>query len=207
MNYKRIYKQIVNRAKNRKLEGYKERHHIKPKCLGGDNSKKNIVTLTAREHYIVHWLLYRIYPKNEGLSYSFWMMSNGNRGDKRKLKISSRAFEEAKQAIAKVMKTKSFRKGAINSKKHRKIISKTNRGNKNLLGYKYTEEQKLNQSLAKLGKPKQGKIIQQLDLDGNFIRKWNSVSEAASKVGVSISGLSCVLKGKQKTAGGYKWKY
>jgi len=32
MNYNKIYNQIVERAKSRKLNGYMETHHIIPKC-------------------------------------------------------------------------------------------------------------------------------------------------------------------------------
>ena len=43
MRYEYIYNQITERAKNRVLVGYNEKHHIIPKCLGGDNSKENLV--------------------------------------------------------------------------------------------------------------------------------------------------------------------
>lgn len=70
MNYNRIYASIVLRAKsdeaNRlkfKKEGhYYERHHIIPQSLGGSNKNANLVYLTAREHFICHWLLVKIYP-------------------------------------------------------------------------------------------------------------------------------------------------
>lgn len=57
--YKKIYYQIINQAKNRtKTENVLyEKHHIIPKCLGGDNSKENLVNLTYREHFICHRLL------------------------------------------------------------------------------------------------------------------------------------------------------
>jgi hypothetical protein len=54
------YHNIINRARQRKIEGYSEGHHIIPKCLGGDNSKSNLVRLTAREHFICHQLLVRM---------------------------------------------------------------------------------------------------------------------------------------------------
>lgn len=59
MNYKKIYDSICNRAKDRKIEGYVERHHIIPKSKGGSNDSSNIVELTAREHLLCHWLLAR----------------------------------------------------------------------------------------------------------------------------------------------------
>ena len=55
--YTKWYFAIVNNAKLRLSEGYQEKHHIIPKSLGGDNSKENLVNLTAREHFICHWLL------------------------------------------------------------------------------------------------------------------------------------------------------
>ena len=50
MNYQRIYNQIIERAKTRQLEGYVEKHHIIPRCLGGLDDKENIVK------YLTHLL-------------------------------------------------------------------------------------------------------------------------------------------------------
>jgi hypothetical protein len=61
MNYQKIYDRLVSNAKNRPVEGYTEKHHIKPKCIGGDDSNDNLVRLTSREHYIAHRLLYKIH--------------------------------------------------------------------------------------------------------------------------------------------------
>lgn len=56
--YTRMYYQIVQKAQTRTIvEGYTEKHHIVPKSLGGSNNANNIVVLTAREHFICHWLL------------------------------------------------------------------------------------------------------------------------------------------------------
>lgn len=61
--YYKIYIRLVQEAKlkNRhKTDGnYYEVHHILPKSLGGDNSYNNLVTLTAREHFVAHLLLVR----------------------------------------------------------------------------------------------------------------------------------------------------
>jgi hypothetical protein len=58
--YSSWYYNIINRAQSRTLEGYVERHHIIPKCLGGTNEQSNLVALTAKEHYICHRLLIRM---------------------------------------------------------------------------------------------------------------------------------------------------
>lgn len=55
--YTSWYNSIVNRAQNRTISGYIEKHHIIPKSFGGSNKKENLVKLTAREHYICHLLL------------------------------------------------------------------------------------------------------------------------------------------------------
>jgi len=55
--YSKTYYAIIENAKIRTLTGYKERHHILPKALGGDNTKENLVDLTAKEHYVCHHLL------------------------------------------------------------------------------------------------------------------------------------------------------
>lgn len=59
--YQIWYDQIVTRAFGRKLDYYSERHHILPKSLGGGNEESNLVDLTYREHFLVHWLLTKIY--------------------------------------------------------------------------------------------------------------------------------------------------
>lgn len=54
----------MERARFRSLTGYKERHHVVPRCLGGTNAKDNMVNLTAEEHFVAHQLLVRIYPND-----------------------------------------------------------------------------------------------------------------------------------------------
>jgi len=103
MNYKKHYDLLIEKAKNRLvLEGYKEKHHIVPKCMGGDNNSLNIAVLTAREHYVAHWLLHKIYPENANLIYVFNFMINGNR--KKYLKLSSKEYEKIKLLISETRK-------------------------------------------------------------------------------------------------------
>lgn len=103
MNYERIYNQIVDRAKTRQLEGYKERHHIIPRCMGGTDDTDNLVDLTAREHYIVHLLLSNIYPDNRKLIFACWMLMNAaNKYQERNYKVSSRMYEHLKLLKSKI---------------------------------------------------------------------------------------------------------
>lgn len=115
MDYAKIYESIITRAKTRTLDGYKESHHIVPKCVGGSNHSSNLVDLTAEEHYIAHLLLVKLYPGNKAMWYAANMMSNRNNKhyawtrkrhavivseDKTGFKHSDLAKEKMRRAIA-----------------------------------------------------------------------------------------------------------
>lgn len=104
MNYRRIYDQIIERAKyeNReKRDGvYYEAHHVIPKCLGGKGrvtqykTHPNVVLLTAKEHYICHRLLCEIHPNNDSILYAYWYMCNVKApNQKRTYTISMKEYE------------------------------------------------------------------------------------------------------------------
>lgn len=95
--YTRIYYQIINRAQTRKLDGYCEEHHIVPKCLGGSNSKENLVELTAREHFICHLLLTKM-SSMRNLKYGLYMMTVRNKHHEERYIPSSRVYEIVKKA-------------------------------------------------------------------------------------------------------------
>lgn len=85
MDYHAHYDRLITRAKGRQLEGYSERHHVVPKCLGGSDDPENIVRLTGSEHFVAHLLLVKMHPENPSLAYAAYMMTvksrahNGNR--------------------------------------------------------------------------------------------------------------------------------
>lgn len=67
------------------------------------------------------------------------------------------------------------------------------------------EELVYNFNLSGKGKHKK---VQQFDLNGNFIKEFNSCREAAKNINAPYHvGISACCIGKQKTAYGYKWKY
>jgi len=68
MNYLRIYCNLIRKAENRTSpEGYTEKHHTFPKSIFGNNNR--LVVLTAREHYIAHALLVKVYKKRYGITH------------------------------------------------------------------------------------------------------------------------------------------
>lgn len=82
--YTRWYFSIIDRARichRSKKDAYYERHHIIPRKLNGSNDKRNIVLLTAREHYVCHLLLPKmcVEPKHKSsMVFAFLMMSQWN---------------------------------------------------------------------------------------------------------------------------------
>ena len=67
---------------------------------------------------------------------------------------------------------------------------------------------------SKLGK-KYGRVngritskpVLQYSVDGKLIKEWPSVREAKRKLGIDNSSISRCCKGRQRTAGGYIWKF
>lgn len=164
MNYQKIYDSIVARAKNglriKGAEIYYEQHHIKPRCLGGDDSRDNLVLLTGREHFICHRLLYKIHPANFKIISAFWGMCNQQKGKRKKSYIpSSRAYEEARRAFSNALGK--VRLGKNNPMFGREGVMK---------GKHHTEEAREKMSAAKKGKPsprkgKPGKSLTQAQKD------------------------------------------
>lgn len=75
MNYKHHYELLIERARNRTLDGYSERHHIIPRCMGGGDDPENLVRLTPEEHFVAHQLLVKMYPEKQTLVIAVWRMS------------------------------------------------------------------------------------------------------------------------------------
>ena len=78
MNYQKIYNNLIDRAICRISEGYVEKHHIVPRCLGGTDAKENIVNLYPEEHYLAHLLLCKINTGNSKLLYAAMNMTSGS---------------------------------------------------------------------------------------------------------------------------------
>jgi len=96
MDYSKIYEQLIQNAIDfPKDEKYKELHHIVPRCMGGSDDKNNLVRLTARQHFLAHWLLYKIY-RTSALIHAWHNMSRIGAGQEYR-KINSHLFEYCKK--------------------------------------------------------------------------------------------------------------
>ncbi len=124
-HYFNRYTKYISSLKNQHIDGYYELHHIIPKSFGGNNNQENLIKLTARQHFVAHWILSK--ALGGAAIRAFFMMSNfGKYG-----KVNSLAYEKARIEYAKLVSLQSKNK---------------------TFSYKFTEEHKLRLSAAKKGK-------------------------------------------------------
>lgn len=160
--YKLWHDNIIARGKNRVLTGYKEKHHIIPRSLGGSDSKENLVALTLREHFIVHILLCKFTinkSRIKMLNALHAMMFFTTK--KRKVKTSSRIVESLRIEYLKnnpvfdaevKRKIGLAHKGKIMSDESRKKMSISHMGLRNSLGFKHPKE--FGERISKMNKGK-----------------------------------------------------
>jgi len=123
--YTSLYDEIIQQSKNRsKISGYTEKHHIIPRSLGGNNKKENIAVLTAREHFVCHWLLTKmvdgeLLPK---MQKALWRMLVKGADFQVRYKPNSHTYESLR------LKYGTLRKGIVTSSKTKEKISKANKG-------------------------------------------------------------------------------
>lgn len=93
------YKRFI--ASRQTSDGYVERHHIYPRSMFPQkaNDADNIIALTAREHFLAHWMLHKAFGGQ--MSQAFMFMQAG--GDKRYWKLNSRSYELLRESFAQAM--------------------------------------------------------------------------------------------------------
>lgn len=130
MDYKRIYSFLCERGKQDRNLDYYEVHHIIPRCLGGNDEINNLTKLTGREHYLAHWLLYKIYPKNWKIAHAFLWMATENGMNKRT--ITSIQYSRAKKAMAGSCSDRmKYTKNPMHTDSAKKKISESMKGDNN----------------------------------------------------------------------------
>jgi hypothetical protein len=102
VDYKKIYDQLIKKCRERNLDSdiYYEKHHIIPKCLGGNNDDDNLVKLTPREHYMAHYILTKIHSKEHKIFYAFLCMLRNPYGHR---KYTSRMYDNIKKHYSNMM--------------------------------------------------------------------------------------------------------
>jgi len=99
--------------------------------------------------------------------------------------------------------------GIKRSEEFKRKVSESRMGDKNWRkGIKLSEETLEKCKNSKLGSknPMCGGPILQCDINGNVIKEWECLSEAARILGYCRQNIAAVIKNKGKTAHGFKWK-
>lgn len=231
MDYQKHYDNLMasrlllkkQRHTERKNGVYYEGHHIIPKYLGGTGvsfngfNNDNIVYLTAREHFLAHWLFWRI-KRDRQSALAFHKMMSNNKNQNRI--ISSRAYQEARLAFSETNKGNDYWKYVKKKQEftperrlaHSKVMKGRFAGEKNYFyGKKHSlEERKIiseRQKNLPIEKRANYKGIKVLLKDGIIIGEFKSSKEIAEYIGSSYSNVRHVLGGTQKTAKGYNIVY
>lgn len=188
MNYKWHYDRLIKSRKDRipDLLIYYENHHIIPKSMGGTNDRENIIRLTAREHFIAHWLLWRIH-KNRQMGFAFSKMCQYTEDQQRLKILSSRQYAEIKEAL-------SFSFSSIDhSGEHNSMWGKKH-SEKTL---KLLKEKAKNRGIGETNS--RSRPVYQYNSAGELIRKWKYAKECVDfyeekKIHISRGNISSTAK-------------
>lgn len=227
--YSNLYYKITSNAKYRITEGYTELHHIMPQSMGGSNDKENLVNLTAREHFICHWLLVKMTDSvdRSKMLYALNGMRAENKYQERyHTKITARVYEkyriEHAENHSKRMKGRpAWNKGKKlegeelerqrNMTKNRKQMSPETKAKwiadrvAKVTGTKRSEQSKLNISLSLKGKLKgpmseEEKIKRSVKQKGVAKVKSHGANVAKANIGnISINKNNIEKKVKKDT--------
>jgi hypothetical protein len=144
--YTRWYNNITEQAKTRTIDGYTEKHHIIPRSLGGSNNADNLVRLTAREHFVCHWLLTKMHlgEARGKMINALYLMQGKNKYQDRY--INSKVYEKLRQEYSQYISN--LNKGRVQSleEKARQITAITGRKRA-----PFSDEWKAKMSASKLG--------------------------------------------------------
>lgn len=181
--------------------------------MNGSNDVDNLVYLTAREHYIAHWLLHKIYPESYKLLFALHRMMYGHKN--KYLRLSSKDYERINKLVSEnqkgekntmygmcgeknpfhgkkhtpesLEKMSKAKKGRKLSKEHCEKISKRTAGKSNPMhGKKHTPE-----SIEKNKKNQPNRIEIKID---NII--YLSITEAIRKLNICWKVITYRLKSK-----------
>lgn len=211
MNYAAHYDKLIDRARNRVLDGYVERHHVLPKCMGGGNEPGNIVRLTGREHWFAHKLLIFIYPNNRRLVHAaVWMAKRAANGRvyewlrHRNAIAVGDAHRGKKLSAEHIAKLSEFHRG--NQYKKGRIVSAETREKLSIAGNgrKQTIEDRAKKSASRTGKKHSAETL--LKLRKPKSQEHCAKLSAAAKLRGPVSAetkakLSLARKGKRPNFG------
>ena len=201
-----------------------ERHHIKPRCMGGGDEIYNLIDLTPREHYIAHMLLAQENPNEHKIVCAWHFMSVIKKNN---YQPTPEEYEASRIAIIKNQGCPVYqltKEGEIigvffsareaarqieTTASH--IIECCNKLRITAGGFYW---QTIEDYIKNGFSHKQGqeghhtkRSVHQYSLEGVYITTYDTLKAASLAVGTAHQSISKCCKGQLKTAGGYKWKF
>lgn len=174
---------------------------------GKENFKKTILEYCISKKHLMereeYWLN-KFDAENNSEFYNKTNKAFGNSGQteegKRKISISRKGWKPTEEQKLKMSKSK---KGhPMYTEEWKQKISQSTKG------IKKSEDFKKWQSENQKGNINRRKKVIQYDMDGNFIKEWDYVLEAAYSLGKKTgAAITEVCNGKRKSIYGYVWKY
>ena len=202
----RYQRLMAGAAARVKPQGYVERHHVVPRSMGGDDTASNLVWLTAREHFIAHWLLHRVYrTPATARAFKLMVQSQGRR--------RGRDYAQARAQMAQNMR------GELNVARRPDVRQKLKANARNpFAGKKRPEHAQLMRAKGLIrgeNNPFFGQGARQtgvLNLRAKALRGahsaqgervWGTLTDAAIELGVTVQAISQALRRGGRTQG---WK-
>lgn len=193
MNYSRHYNLLIDRSRTRTIEGYTEKHHVIPRCLGGTDDDQNIVDLTPEEHYLAHQLLVKIYPNHGRLVFAAQMMTIHPDGRRNNNKL----FGWLRRRLSK------------SASEERIEWYKNNEHPKGFAGktHSFESRMKCSNTLVETMTSLKGKKVFTYTLDGEFYKEYPSLSRCARDIGSSAINVKTAAEGVHGQVKGYQIRY
>lgn len=190
---KRYYKFVKSRIHY--PSEYSERHHICPKSLfpmyaSFTKNKWNWIRVTAREHFIMHKMLCKVYPDCAKLAFALFSMCNQRSpSQSRDYKVTSREYNVIKAINAKKMSE--LKSGIKISAEHRnKLVEQRNTP--------YSKIMNSYNQLPLVTKEKYNTLEKLINAVLNeYESSWRLPSVIAGRIDVSVEAVKNVLRYKQ----------
>jgi hypothetical protein len=158
------YLKFIDSCKNQKIERYYEKHHIIPRSLGGTDEATNLVKLTARQHFIAHLMLSKMFKGKSSIKmhHAVWNMVNRDKG----VRTTSRTYEVLKQKRSELLSVMFAGEnnpmyGVKHSEEHKQKISDKLKGRKKPENF----SEKMSLRVRGSGNPQYGKPKTQKQID------------------------------------------
>ena len=183
--YTRWYYSIINNRMNNPHDkgSYTERHHIIPKSFGGPNKNENLVRLSAREHFLVHWLLTKMCKSSDHkikMNHALLRLMSASES------LELHKWSKWQYEIAKNKKTVALKEARMN-------------GNDPRLGKKHSLEAKEKMRNAKLGVKRDPSKI-------SYLKERRHTEETKQKISASLYGRVFSEESRKKSSETQKGK-